>query len=46
MYKIPQQAFFQVKSSKGQQVHRKIVNITIDQGTANQNHKDIVPHAH
>lgn len=31
MYKIPQQTFFQGKSSKGQQVHRKIVNIAIDQ---------------
>ena len=36
--------FFHRRHTNGQQVHEKVVNITNDQGNANQNQNEISPH--
>ena len=36
--------FSQEDTQMGQQVHRKMLNITNHQGNANQNHNEISPH--
>ena len=39
-----EQVFFQRKYTEGQQVHKKLLNITNHQGNGNQNHNKISPH--
>ena len=40
-----EQIFFQRRHTDGQQAHEKMLNITNDQGNANQNCNEIPPHA-
>ena len=35
--------FFQTRHTDGQKAHKKMVNITNHQGSANQNHNEILP---
>ena len=44
MVRRPEQTFFQRGNADGQQAHEKMLNITNDQGRANQNHNEISPH--
>ena len=37
----PKQIFFQRRHTDGQQTHEKMLNITNDQGNANQNYNEI-----
>ena len=38
-----EQTFFQGRHADGQQVHKKMFNITNCQGNANQNHSEVSP---
>lgn len=44
MGKGPEQTFFQIRHTNGQQVYKKMLNITNHRGNANQNHSKISPH--
>ena len=37
--------FFQRRHTDGQQVHDKMLNISNDQGNANLNHNELLPHS-
>ena len=39
-----EQTFFQRRQTDGQQVHEKLLNIPNHQGSANENHNEILPH--
>ena len=39
-----EKTFFQGGNADGQQAHKRMFNITIHQGNANQNHNGISPH--
>ena len=39
-----EQRIFQRRHRDGQQVHEEMLNITSNQGNANQNHNEISPH--
>ena len=38
--------FFQTRYTADQEAHEKMLNITNHQGSANQNHNKVSPHAH
>ena len=40
----PEQAFFQIWHTDGQQTHEKMLNIINHQGNVNQNHNKILPY--
>ena len=44
MGKRPKYTFFQRSNSNGQQVDKKVLNITNHQVNANQNHSEVSPH--
>ena len=46
MHRGSKQTFFQRRYSGNQQTCEKMLNITNQQGNANQNHNDILPHTY
>ena len=46
MSRRSEQTFFQRRHTDGQQAHEKMLNITNQQGNANQNHSEISPHTY
>ena len=44
MGRVSEETFFQRRYADGQQIHEKMLNITIHQGNANQNHSEKSPH--
>lgn len=44
MGKGPEQTFSQIRHTNGQQIYKKMLNITNHRGNANQNHSKISPH--
>ena len=44
MDREPEQTFFQIRCTVGQQAHEKLLNITNNQENANHNHNEISPH--
>ena len=44
MSRVSEETIFQRRYADGQQIHEKMLNITINQGNANQNHSEKSPH--